>query len=176
MEISTYYPNQIQNTINTQYPVNAHESYGRAYRQGKLTRLFSDPKYPIILENCYKWLGLGGEKFVGFRSMKVNHVIGTRGPCIEYDREFRPTIDGCKQMEWEYCAMAMFQEVKISPISVLQWGDPLFLLEESDRLLISVMRAIGIKEFEAKVFIPETYQVPPTTIPYLTWWAKKSEG
>ena len=147
----------------------------KANLKAKLARLLGYPQSPLNLDQVTQWMGLKGTCELGLAPVDLNRVVGTQGDCTEFDRAFRPRMGGVLQAEWESSGAAILQGLQPPMLKLYQWGNAFFILNRHDRVLVSVLKALGQKMIQAYVIGPDKARVPPPTIEFLEQWEREAQ-
>ena len=142
----------------------------KAIFQAKLAYLFRCPQSPLNLDHITQWMSLQGACNLGSIPVDLKYIVGTRGDCRAFDRAFRPRRGRELQNEWELTGAAVLQGVEQPPLSLYQWGEAFFVLNKQDRVLVSVLKALGQRTMQAHVIGPKEANTSPPTIKFLEHW------
>ena len=145
----------------------------KANLQAKLARLLGYPQSPLNLDHVVQWMGLKGTCDLGLALVDLNRVVGTQGDCSDFDRAFRPRMGGVLQAEWESFGAAILEGIEPPMLKLYQWGDAFFLLNRPDRVLVSVLKALGQGKIQAQIIGPDQALAPPPTIKFLEQWERE---
>ena len=94
----------------------------------------------------------------GTRMIPLSHVVGSVGRYRDFDRAFLP-LNPASEERWKRIDVAMHGPGGLPPIEVYQVGEVYFIRDGNHR--VSVARANGLQEMEARVFEVPT-RVPLT--------------
>jgi hypothetical protein len=147
----------------------------KAKFQAKLARLFRHPQSPLNLDHIIQWMGLQGRCNLGSIPVELRYIVGTRGDCPAFDRAFRPREGKAVQNKWELTGAAILQGVEPPALSIYQWGEAFFVLDREDRVLVSVLKALGQGRIQAQVTGPDKAKIPPPTIRFLEQWEREAQ-
>jgi hypothetical protein len=88
------------------------------------------------------------DRFVGFRVVSLDRIVGSVDRGRDFDRRFRPT-SGRSRGRWEQIAAAARRGEAFPPIDALQVGELYFVRDGHHR--VSVARALGRTDIDASV-------------------------
>lgn len=93
-----------------------------------------------------------GQHYAGLQTVALDQIVGSIGRSREFDRAFFPrqthTMD-----RWLNLAKANYRAEALPPVDLVKVGDHYFVSDGNHR--VSVARALGQEEIEAKVVVVE---------------------
>lgn len=138
----------------------AENDFQRARRRQVLSRLGAwlrrepdDVNIMLPFGEVTSALGVRGEHRIGFRTIRLDSIVGSVDRTREFDRHFRPTSTRVRQ-RWERLALAQRRGESVPPIEVYRVGDLHFVLDGHHR--VSVALALGRELIDAQVTVVNT--------------------
>jgi hypothetical protein len=84
------------------------------------------------------------------RMVPIAQIVGSEGRCADFDRDFNPLHDRCRE-RWLRIAAARRRGMPLPPVDLVQVRDCYFVQDGHHR--ISVARALGQPDIEASVTV-----------------------
>ena len=87
---------------------------------------------------------------VGILSVELTQIIGSEGRACDFDRNWRPLNDGCRE-RWMRIAMAYESGASLPPVKLVEVDGAYYVRDGHHR--ISVARSLGAAYIEAEVTV-----------------------
>ena len=143
------------------YGVNLNILYDRTRRQGRWGRVWG-----ALSGRSRRMLSLAevearpvrGRHDAGLQTVRIDRVQGSAGRYNDFDRDLNPLQEHTRR-RWISVARARQEDKHLPPVDLVQVGETYYCLDGHHRL--SVARAFGQKEIDAKVTVWEVREPRP---------------
>jgi hypothetical protein len=106
------------------------------------------PNTMLSFEEVRARLNVRGQRYLGRQVVPLDHIIGSEGRYLDFDRRFLPRSDVLKE-RWSKIDQAMLQAVDLPPVDLYKIGDIYFVRDGNHR--VSVARQQGVEFIDANV-------------------------
>lgn len=89
-----------------------------------------------------------GQRYIGLKAVPIQHIIGSIGRYLDFDRAFLPTQARTKG-RWVSIDQAHYEQVSLPPVELIKMGDAYFVKDGNHR--VSVARERGQEFIDAYV-------------------------
>ncbi len=138
--------------ISPLYTYEGLQTFDRARRKafiaGVFDTLLRQPGTMFSLDEVRARLKVRGQRDLGLQTAPVDHIIGSEGRQLDFDRRFLPRSGKLRQRWAKIHALAR-QMSHLPPVELYKIGDVYFVRDGNHR--ISVARQMGQKEIDAYV-------------------------
>jgi hypothetical protein len=128
--------------------------YARSRRHARRGRYWSSgsrgPRRLLALSEVEDACRVDARSYAGLRTVPIGQIRGSEGRCADFDRDFHPLQDHCRD-RWLSVAAARDQGKTLPPVVLVQVGNVYFCRDGHHR--ISVARALGQLDVEAEVTV-----------------------
>jgi hypothetical protein len=122
----------------------------RAFIRQIISRLLRRDNNLLSFDHIRHCLKFGGQHERGLQVVKLDHIVGSVGRYLEFDRRFLPRRERNETVgRWVNIAKAYYQQVSLPPVDLFKVGDAYFVKDGNHR--ISVARVQGQEYIEAQV-------------------------
>jgi len=130
----------------------AQSNFNEARRRALLAALRDifrgQPNAMLSFEEVRARLNVRGQRYLGRQVVPLDHIIGSEGRYVDFDRRFLPRSDALQQ-RWSNIDQAMLQAVDLPPVDLYKIGDIYFVRDGNHR--VSVARQQGGEFIDANV-------------------------
>ncbi len=130
----------------------AQSDFNEARRRALLAALRDifrgQPNAMLSFEEVRARLNVRGQRYLGRQVVPLDHIIGSEGRYVDFDRQFLPRSDALQQ-RWSNIDQAMLQAVDLPPVDLYKIGDIYFVRDGNHR--VSVARQQGGEFIDANV-------------------------
>ena len=130
----------------------AQSDFNEARRRALLAALRDifrgQPNAMLSFEEVRARLNVRGQRYLGRQVVPLDHIIGSEGRYVDFDRRFLPRSDALQQ-RWSNIDQAMLQAVDLPPVELYKIGDIYFVRDGNHR--VSVARQQGGEFIDANV-------------------------
>src|SRR6266487_2314382 len=130
----------------------AQSDFNEARRRALLAALRDifrgQPNAMLSFEEVRARLNVRGQRYLGRQVVPLDHIIGSEGRYVDFDRRFLPRSDALQQ-RWSNIDQAMLQAVDLPPVDLYKIGDIYFVRDGNHR--VSVARQQGGEFIDANV-------------------------
>ncbi|HMO56738.1 MAG TPA: DUF4032 domain-containing protein [Roseiflexaceae bacterium] len=102
----------------------------------------------LSFEEVRARLNVRGQRYLGLRTVPLDHIIGSEGRYGAFDRRFLP-LSAALKARWVNISNAMIRDVPLPPIDLYKIGDIYFVRDGNHR--VSVARQRGQVDIDAYV-------------------------
>jgi len=130
----------------------ARSDFNEARRRALLAALRDifrgQPNAMLSFEEVRARLNVRGQRYLGHQIVPLDHIIGSEGRYVDFDRQFLPRSDALQE-RWSRIDQAMLQAVDLPPVDLYKIGDIYFVRDGNHR--VSVARQQGVEFIDANV-------------------------
>ena len=127
-----------------------HTLHHRALVRSFWARLTGRPHQMLELADVVTTSTVEARHDAGIRTVPIDRIRGTEGPCEDFDAQFRPLRLRVRE-RWLGIAAAQCLGVPLEPVRLVQIGDSYFVQDGRHR--VSVARALDQKDIDAHVTV-----------------------
>ena len=125
----------------------------RAFVHDIIAFLFGEDNRLLSFDEVKHSLRIGGQSYLGVRTVEVAKVVGSVDRYTDFDRAFMPTQTHTAQ-RWKNVDRAHYQSIELPPVSLYKVGDMYFVRDGHHR--VSVAREQGVDFIDAEIIECDT--------------------